>query len=212
MIVFENENFIAADKPHGWLTTPAREALDPRPCLGRDLQSQAGQQIYPVHRLDFEVSGLVLFAKNPPAHTAAQKWFEDLKIGKMYEAYSRGGATREVPSAWQEWKSTLVRGKRRAFEAAHGKPAVTRARVIGEVSWKSIQLLSWELIPRTGRSHQLRFEMAKHGAPILGDTLYGGEAGPKDWLALRARSLNFAQIPERFGLPENLSVSGLVLP
>lgn len=212
MIVFQNENFIAADKPHGWLTTPAREASDPRPCLGRDLQKLAGRQIYPVHRLDFEVSGLVLFAKNPKAHTVSQKWFEDLRINKLYEAYSKEGLAKEAAGVWQEWKSTLVRGKRRAFEAGHGKPSLTRARVTGEKEWRGIKLWAWELMPLTGRSHQLRFEMAKHGCAILGDQLYGGEAGAKDWIALRACKLNLSAIDDRLGLPENLSIPSLTLP
>ncbi|HMN69804.1 MAG TPA: pseudouridine synthase, partial [Bdellovibrionales bacterium] len=71
-IVFENENLIAVDKPHGWLTTPARSADDPRPCLGRELQAAVGSQVYPVHRLDFEVGGLVLFARTAQAHRVAQ--------------------------------------------------------------------------------------------------------------------------------------------
>lgn len=224
-VVFENMDLIAVDKPHGWLTTPAREATDPRPCLGRELQTAVGRQIFPVHRLDFEVSGVVLFAKTKDAHTAAQKWFEDGTIVKTYQAFSAAFGDISEWNEWQIWKSQIAKGKKRAFEAPHGKDSETRVRVIEEVSPGSGlagNLFRWELVPVTGRPHQLRFEMYKHGFSILGDVLYGGkEAGPaqveksrQDWIALRAVSLNLQQIaPDlRFGLPPILTVEPLELP
>jgi tRNA pseudouridine32 synthase/23S rRNA pseudouridine746 synthase len=203
-LVFENEHFAIADKPHGYLCTPARDASDPRPCLGRDLQTRMGHQIYPVHRLDFEVSGLVMFAKTTVSHRESQRWFEHNRIGKTYEALSEPGAS--VATEWCEWRSKIAKGKRRAFEAAHGKESVTRARFCAAEG----NLWKWELMPLTGRPHQLRFEMAKHGFPIWGDVLYGGRAQTlENWIALRGVALDFSAIPERFGLPENLRISGL---
>jgi len=208
-IVFENSDVVVADKPHGWLSTPSRDAKDPRPCLGRELQARLGLQIYPVHRLDFEVSGLMMFAKTKDAHRDTQKWFEESVVRKTYQAFSApgGGGYDEG----EEWRSKLVRGKRRTFEAPHGKAAVTRARV----TKKEGAYWLWELIPLTGRSHQLRFEMAKHGFPIQGDELYGGAPAPSpDWIGLRAVELDFTVIPEagRFGLPQTLRVPDLRRP
>lgn len=237
-VVFENMDLIAVDKPHGWLTTPAREATDPRPCLGRELQAAVGRQIFPVHRLDFEVSGVVLFAKTKDAHTVAQKWFEDGTILKTYQAFSPAFGDISEWREWRVWKSRIAKGKKRAFEAPHGKDAETRARVIEEIFAKgsgvagtaadrlrsSVNLFRWELVPVTGRPHQLRFEMYKHGFSILGDVLYGGkEAKPnadgaaatrQDWIGLRAVSLNLQQIApdQRFGLPPVLTVDPLELP
>lgn len=205
-IIFQNDELVAVDKPHGWLTIPARLADDPRPCLGRELQLQLGRQIYPAHRLDFEVSGLTLWALTPQAHREAQAWFEHARLRKLYQAASRpkSGAPRE----WTEWKSKLVRGKKRSFEAAHGKESVTRARVVVEQP----EFLRWELIAVTGRPHQLRYEMSKHGFAIYGDTLYGGESAGRDgWLALRAVEIDFSQVQNRFGLPEVLRVHDLEL-
>jgi 23S rRNA-/tRNA-specific pseudouridylate synthase len=98
-IVSETEQMIAVEKPAGWLTTPARSMDDPRPVLGRQLQEQLDRQIYPVHRLDFEVSGLTLWAKTPLAHTRAQKWFEHGSIQKTYQALSRP-ARPPLPKEW----------------------------------------------------------------------------------------------------------------
>lgn len=195
-IVFQNENLIAVDKDPLVLTTPARFADDPRPCLGRDLQKFVGRQIYPVHRLDFEVSGLVLFALDADAHRIAQRWFEVASVGKLYHAVASRPA---APSEWTEWRSRLVRGKRRTFEAPHGQPAHTRAR--------SLDGEAWELQPVTGRPHQLRVEMAKRVAPILGDVLYGAPARPEPGIALRAVALDFAGVGDRLGLPETLEVT-----
>lgn len=209
-VVFENSDIIAVDKPHGWLTTPAREATDPRPCLGRELQTAVGRQIFPVHRLDFEVSGVVLFAKTKDAHRETQKWFEEGTVVKTYQALSSPVGDISEWSDWKVWKSRLAKGKKRAFEAAHGKNSETRAHVIGELEkwWR------WELVPVTGRPHQLRFEMYKHGFSILGDVLYGGKEMGVNWIGLRAVSLNIQSIApdQRFGLPPILEVAPLELP
>lgn len=200
-ILFENDDLVAIDKPHGSLSTPAREAADPRPCAGRELQARLGIQIFPVHRLDYEVSGLLMFAKTKDAHRGAQAWFEHSAVVKTYEALSSAGSGDF--GDWREWRSKIAKGKKRAFEAPHGKDALTRARMTGAEDG----LWRWELEPRTGRSHQLRFEMAKHGFPILGDVLYGGRAVPRaNWIALRATALDLTAIPDsgRFGLPQVL--------
>lgn len=208
-VVFENGDLIVLVKPHGFLTTPAREAADPRPCLGRDVQNELKIQIYPVHRLDFEVSGLVIFAKTKPAHTRAQQWFEQGTVLKTYQALSLPGDNLQKWSEWQDWNSKLVRGKRRSFEAPHGKPSLTRARAVRGTKFMDMDVWHWELMPMTGRPHQLRVEMAKHGFALLGDTLYGGkDIGLDSWLALRASRLDFSKIPagERFGLPDVLEI------
>ena len=62
-IVFENPRFLVVDKPSGWLSVPGRQGeADPRPCLSRELRARG--QVFPVHRLDEEVSGLILFARD----------------------------------------------------------------------------------------------------------------------------------------------------
>lgn len=205
-IFFENEFAIVVDKPAGWLTTPARDAKDPRLVLGRELQARVGAQIYPVHRLDFEVSGIVVFAKTGEAHREMQGWFERGEIRKTYVAWSSAAGSFEG-NEWMEWRSRLVRGKRRTFEAAHGKESVTRARRVGGRNG----VFEWELMPLTGRPHQLRFEMSKHGVPILGDKLYGGAEWKREGrIALRAVKLDVSGVTaNRFGLPESLVASGL---
>lgn len=213
-LIFQNEHFVAADKPGGWLSVPSRQgASDPRPVLGHELEKQLGCRLWPVHRLDQEVTGLILFAKNAAAHRAANAWFEGHTVRKTYAALA--ALTDQPPLAGTEeiWDSTLVRGKKRAFEAAHGKPARTVSTFVGPKVYAGKGVGLWHLQPLTGRSHQLRFEMHKHGLPIIGDTLYGSQLAwsrPEE-IALRSFRLSFAGCPgrETFSLPEIMETNGL---
>ena len=220
-IIFQNDDWIAADKPAGWLSVPSRyEKNDDRPVLGRVLEKQTRARMYPIHRLDQEVSGIVLFAKTEDAQRRANRWFETRVVHKVYQAISRDQdfshwpadlkrADREVPEDTDvEWKSRILRGKRRSYEHAKGDPAVTIARRLPRAE---DGMLHWLLTPLTGRSHQLRFEMSRHGFPIRGDELYGSKEEWPDGIALRAVKLDFADIPEseRRGLPERLEIKGL---
>ena len=201
-IIFQNQYFVAVDKEPGFLSVPARQADDPRPVLGRLLQEQLGQQIYPVHRLDAEVSGLVLYALTPEAHAAANTCFEDRQVQKTYQAFSSGGSF-EV-GAKGLWKAKLLRGKKRAYESPVGKLAVTGATLLASPAPETFE---WKLEPQTGRSHQLRWELFRHGSSILGDVLYGSSRRWNQGIALRSVSLVFAEeFTKRFGLPSELGV------
>ena len=84
-IVFENSSVIVVDKAAGVLTVPGRFGDTPDdPSLGRALEQQLGQRLWPVHRLDLEVSGLVLFARSAEAHRVANAAFEGRRVEKQY--------------------------------------------------------------------------------------------------------------------------------
>lgn len=221
-IVFENNDFIACDKPAGVLSTPDRFKSD-RPCLGLELQKQKNIQIFPVHRLDLEVSGLILYAKNARAHKTSQNWFVKKQLQKKYKALTLGQDfshwPNDIPAAREKleltskteflWKMKILRGKRRSFESPHGDPAETRAIFVSQKD----QILEWELYPITGRSHQLRLELSRHGFPILGDHLYGSKTKltPQQWpygpLALRAIEISFNEaICHDCSLPERIAL------
>jgi tRNA pseudouridine32 synthase/23S rRNA pseudouridine746 synthase len=220
-VVFENESWCAVLKPAGTLSVPSRQGeSDARECVGTRLQSQLGQQIWPVHRLDFEVSGLLIFAKSADAHRDANAAFEKGLIQKTYHALSAREACDPDPRLYQDqarlvapaqenlealWSTKLVSGKRRSFAASHGKDSLTRA------SWKNYSGSSrlWTLHPLTGRSHQLRLHMALAGFPIHGDTLYGSQASHSgEGIALQAVKLDFSKLSEndRRGLPSFLEI------
>ncbi|OFZ29830.1 MAG: hypothetical protein A2622_11500 [Bdellovibrionales bacterium RIFCSPHIGHO2_01_FULL_40_29] len=217
-ILFQNENFVVCHKPAGVLSVPSRDRHDPRPCLGIDLQHQLRTQVLPVHRLDLEVSGLILFALSAKSHKIAQGWFEKKTISKMYRASTSlqnfshwpldiktDRSVLEISSGKEfYWKTRIQRGKRRSFESDHGEWAETRARVMEIDAYK----IGWQMFPLTGKPHQLRLELSRRGFPIQGDTLYGSkEKNP--WgtgIALQAISLDLSYVSDRLGLPEKISL------
>ncbi|MNK15843.1 Ribosomal large subunit pseudouridine synthase A [compost metagenome] len=221
-IVFENSHIVVVDKAPGVLSTPSRfKDEDGRFCLGTALQDHLGTQIYPVHRLDFEVSGLVMYAKNAEAHRIANSWFEKKEVSKTYRAWTTGQdfshipanvtnprvSTELAPGQSFKWESLLLRGKRRAFESPQGKPSLTLATYLG----RSEAYHSWDLHPVTGRAHQLRFDLSRHGFPIVGDKLYGSleKWGRGESIALRAYLIDLTKSPfvEKLGLPPFFRVS-----
>ncbi len=217
-IVFQNENFVVCDKPASVLSVPSRDRHDPRACLGIALQHQLKQSVLPVHRLDFEVSGLILFALNKKAHRISQDWFEKRSIVKMYTAEtSLQDFTHwpdSIPTVRDKidlqlqkvflWKTQIQRGKRRSFESPHGDWAETRAQIKNVMDLK----VSWDLFPLTGKPHQLRLELSRRGFPIHGDTLYGSKIKLPEasGILLKAVRLDLNRVPDRLGLPAELSL------
>ena len=220
--LFQNEHFVVLDKPPMVLTVPDRHQSD-RPCLGLELQNELKTQIFPVHRLDFEVSGLVLFALHEKAHKASQEWFQKKLIQKKYIAWTFKQDFNHWPENIQThrdsilpenknqflWKTQILRGKKRSYESKQGEWAETKARI---VDFKN-DVIQWELFPLTGKPHQLRLELSRRGFPILGDVLYGSESAVNEWgwsqkqgIALRAIELNMNEIPllmkKQWQLPE----------
>jgi tRNA pseudouridine32 synthase/23S rRNA pseudouridine746 synthase len=226
-LLFHNEHFAAADKPADWLSVPSRQGEeDARPCLGKRLEAALATRLWPVHRLDQEVTGLILFAKSPEAHRQANQWFEQRQVVKTYEALTGPAAPPApgapalvgpgvLPAAGTDyvWHSHLLRGKRRAYASPQGKPAETQATFIGLQQDGEITAGHWRLHPHTGRPHQLRFDLSRHGFPILGDALYGSLAPcPGAGIALRCVQLDFTACPKyaAFGLPTLLVAPGLI--
>lgn len=207
-IIYESDSFIVPWKPSGVLSVVGRDPSDSRSVLIIELQKQLDKQLFPVHRLDFEVSGLILIAKNKSAHKIANSWFENKKIKKKYLALSEKKVDELNKNDTEKnkeiiWKSKILRGKKRTFEANHGQWAETHAKFVCDTQYRNQDCFLWELNPVTGKPHQLRFEMSKRGFPIIGDTLYGSnrEYEPKS-IALSSVQLDFSQIEERLDLPQ----------
>ncbi|GIL18575.1 MAG: ribosomal large subunit pseudouridine synthase A [Oligoflexia bacterium] len=208
-ILFQNDQVVIVDKPANWLSVPSRfQNEDGRPVVGKWLEKELKSKIFPTHRLDFEVSGIIVFAKTAEAHRLLNQAFENRKIKKTYEALTTG----ELPEQKKfEWKAKVLRGKRRAYESPVGKPSLTLAECMGKEQAQEGKFLRWRLHPVTGRAHQLRFDLSRHGYPILGDELYGSKEKWKEGIALRAIEIHFEDEKSRkqCGLPEKLSVQGI---
>jgi len=230
-VVREENGWICVWKNANTLSVPSRQGTkDARLCVGMELQELLGQQIYPVHRLDFEVAGLLVFAKTPAAQSQLNRAFELRQIHKYYRALCLE-EKQDIASQIEEgrkkyfqekqfaketqWHCKLAEGKRRSFPAEHGKESFTKARHLRALTeeeshsllHKPAPLQVWELEPVTGRRHQLRLHMCLAGIPVLGDILYGAKAWRLEGIALCSHKIDFSQIPEReaLALPDQLT-------
>lgn len=142
------------------------------------------------HRLDRPVSGLILFAKTSKALDRLNKLFKTREIKKTYWA-----VVRKQPLATEgklvHW---LVRNRDKNITRAHNKEVEGSSR--SELDYKVIGELGGyyliEVNPLTGRTHQIRVQLASMGCPIVGDNKYGYPRGSlKRSICLHAKSLNF---------------------
>ncbi len=164
-VVFENEHFIAINKPAGLLSIPDREQS--QPSLKDILLAKYGT-IFTVHRLDKDTSGIILFAKDEATHKYLSQAFEERKVEKYYMGIVHGmpaskSGTIDAPiSEHPLQKGLMVVHKK-------GKPSVTDYEVLE--AYKPFSLVQFQL--HTGRTHQIRVHSKNIGHPLACDELYG---------------------------------------
>ena len=183
MLLFSDEDYLVVDKPPLSLVIPGRRG--DRRVLKTELEAEHGR-LWVVHRLDWGVGGVLLFARNADAHRHASQAFEHREVTKRYEALTCGIA----PEGEQLFRFRLKRGKKRAYVHEQGKKALTVANATQEG-----ERVRWALSPQTGRNHQLRVHLMTAGFPIVGDALYGSEVPRENGLALWSVHLSGAGLP-----------------
>lgn len=183
--VYIDEYIIIVEKPANMLTVPGRSP-EKQDCLINRVQKRfPGARI--VHRLDFSTSGLIVIAQDPDSHRKLSRQFEKREIGKTYFAkvYAQPGETSgEVNLPLRcDWERRPLQ----IIDYELGKMAQTFWRVTERFENSCLV----ELIPATGRTHQLRVHMQAVGHPILGDELYAHKAAYSmaDRLCLHANEL-----------------------
>jgi RluA family pseudouridine synthase len=165
ILVFENDDFIVLNKPSGLLSIPDREGKE---ISLKTLLQDAYSNIFTVHRLDRDTSGLILFAKNEGTHKHLSKQFEERTTKKIYNGLVLGKPQTskgviDVPIG----EHYSQNGK--MMTTAKGKTSVTEYEVLEQFrnyAWMQFSIL-------TGRTHQIRVHMSHIGHPIACDTLYG---------------------------------------
>ncbi len=148
------DHWIVVDKPAGWLTIPGRSGPDV-PVLREWLREKYGD-VWVVHRLDRETSGVVLFARTSEDHLLGNLWFRQRKVKKVYLCLAEGNA--QAPFF-------------KVSEPIEGLASSTQVEVLEKFQGAFLA----KAFPRTGRRHQIRIHLAKSGYPLFGDPRYGGK-------------------------------------
>ena len=186
-ILYEDNDMIIVSKPAGMPCHPSHEHLDDD--MGTVLQNYYGGvfKVRPVGRLDKDVSGIMVYAKNQPAAARLSRQRSEGKLKKVYTAAAQG--------IFRKKKGTLtyrlekVAGHKDRKVTQQGQLCITDYQVILEKEDLSLV----EVSIRTGRTHQIRAGMASAGHPLFGDRLYGGDREKISRPALHCSYLSFIQ-------------------
>ena len=173
-IIYEDEAVLVVNKPVGMLVHPVGKKTSRSTLANKLLDYWEGfrklERAGIVHRLDKDTSGIMLVAKNALAYYSLKKQFKERRIKKKYLAVVKG----KFPFDGEEFKIPLGRkGNQitRGLTFKEGKEATTKFKVLQTFS----QATFLEVLPRTGRTHQIRATLFFLGYPIIGDRKYGGK-------------------------------------
>ncbi|OQA58235.1 MAG: Ribosomal large subunit pseudouridine synthase D [Candidatus Omnitrophica bacterium ADurb.Bin277] len=208
-IAYEDESLLVIEKPSGLLTistgkVSARTAFFAanEHVLKEESSSGRGKKIFLVHRLDKEVSGLLMFAKTAGIKEALQTNWQD--VVKRYYAVVEGIPGKEEATLRGYLRENKFLKVYSTDQAEGSKFSVTHYRVL--LSRPDYSLLEVEL--GTGRKHQIRVQLSDIGHPIAGDKQYGAKTDPAKRIALHSHYLAFIhpatgkEIEVRSGLPD----------
>ena len=166
VVLFQDDYIVAVDKPHFLPVTPAGRYLQ-ETVLVRQKRKLGIDTLAPMHRIDRETAGVVLFTIQPHTRGKYHALFENKAVKKHYQAIAPWRAELTLPLTRC---SRLVEGDSfmRMCEAA-GEPNAETAIELLEVMG---DLARYRLTPLTGKKHQLRVHMAALGLPIVNDKIY----------------------------------------
>ncbi|MGC3947178.1 MAG: pseudouridine synthase [Chryseolinea sp.] len=164
-VMFENDNYVVVNKPAFIATLEDRN--EPVNLLGLAREFYPDAQV--CHRLDKETSGALAIARNPEAYRNLSIQFEKREVTKVYHAVVDGlhqfsEFLVDAPILKQDDGTVRISNR-------EGKPAQTWFNALKSFRFHTLM----ECKPVTGRMHQIRIHLSISGAPIMGDSLYGGK-------------------------------------
>lgn len=159
-ILFSDNSISVCVKPLG---------MDSEQELPNALKEQLGGEIFPIHRLDKNVGGVMVFARTKQAAAALSKAVQEGTMVKEYLAVVKG-----VPPEYGDWTDLLWKdsAKNKVFPVKRERKGVKKARL----EFKRLTASEESLVHirlHTGRSHQIRVQFSSRGYPLLGDHKYG---------------------------------------
>ena len=181
-VLYRDRDVIVVNKPPGLLCVPGRLHKD---SVLLRLKSEISP-LYDVHRLDMDTSGIMIFALRRKAEKALKAAFRERRVHKCYIALVDGTPT--LDRGFIDLPLRRLQGlpPRSVVDFSSGKEARTDYRVL---EYRDGQTLL-ELIPKTGRSHQLRVHLFSKSMPIVGDRIYNPSSQAMRMM-LHARSIRF---------------------
>ena len=189
-LLFQNDQFVICIKPVG---------LDSEHQLPQALQDAICGEIYPVHRLDQNVGGVMLYARTKAAAAYFSSIIQEGKIIKEYVALVHG-----TPPEQGDWEDLLFKDSRRnkVFVVDRQRNGVKKAKLTFTRIKQDPALVQIRLY--TGRSHQIRVQFASRGYPLLGDRKYGARdtySAPMLYsfrltFPYQEKTLEFSHLPE----------------
>lgn len=171
-VLFEDDLLVAADKPHFLPVTPSGRYLQ-ETLLVRLRRELGIDDLTPLHRIDRETAGVVLFAKQAATRKHYQALFARRAVAKIYQAIAPWHAQLRFPMTRS---SKLTRGEHfmqmREADDGPNSGAMPNAHTRIELMQTAGALGRYRLLPLTGKRHQLRVHLAALGLPIVGDRIY----------------------------------------
>ncbi len=213
-ILYEDDDVLVINKPEGWMVHEDGKQSDlpivvewflsrvpSARGVGEVAYAQDGRALERsgvVHRLDRETSGVLILAKHQKAHQFLKAQFKNRHVYKEYRAFVHG----RLNDRWGTinrpiGRSTKDHRLRSAMKGAKGqlREAITDFERIGMGEYEGESFSYVKLIPKTGRTHQLRVHLRAIDRPIVNDTLYSAHVTPKsNNLALSRMALHAHQL------------------
>ena len=165
-ILFQDDWLVVADKPHFLPVTPSGGYLQ-QTLLVRLKRRLGIDTLAPMHRIDRDTAGIVLFTVQPHTRNRYQALFRDRAVAKIYEAIAPWRAELALPLVY---RSQLVQSG--AFMQMQERAGVPNAETAVELMEVRGRFARYRLRPATGQKHQLRAHMAALDIPIVNDRIY----------------------------------------